>query len=205
VLNSTTDDSIAMGESIQDLIERASQSNLYWHAQILGLMVGVLWVVELLDQLLLAGRLDRYGIRPRRWDGIQGIILAPLLHGNWQHLSANTMPLVLLGWLILLGGVPSFVLVTAVVWIAGGWGVWLLGKSRSVHIGASGIVFGYLGFLLSRGYFERSPAAIALAAIAGLFYGGLIWGILPLRKGQSWEGHLCGFIAGGMLARHLAT
>ncbi|MEO0824097.1 MAG: rhomboid family intramembrane serine protease [Cyanobacteria bacterium J06635_15] len=165
--------------------------------------VGLLWLLELVDSLLLRGALNRYGIRPRRLIGLRGIIFAPLLHGDLGHLSANTLPLLVLGGLILLSGGQTWALVTVLVWLIGGLGVWLIGQPRSNHIGASGIVFGYLGFLLMRGYVDRSPGAIALAVLAGLLYGSTLWGIFPLRRGRSWQGHLLGFVVGGLTAREL--
>lgn len=171
--------------------------------RILGGMVMLLWVLELTDSLLLGGRLNRFGIRPRRSAGIKGVLLSPLLHGDLQHLAANTVPLVVLGGFILFRSQPTFAIVTAVVWLVSGFGTWLCGRSGTNHIGASGIVFGYLGFLLLQGYWERSPIAIALAAIAGTLYGSSLWGILPLKRGQSWECHLFGAIGGGIAARYL--
>lgn len=172
-------------------------------AQILGGFVALLWALEILDSLLLRGALNRYGIRPRQASGLWGILLAPLLHGSLGHLAANTIPLLVLGWFVLLPGTAGFLIVTAVVWLVSGLGVWLLGPPRSNHLGASSLVFGYLGFVLLRAYFERSPAAIGFAVIAGLLYGGLIWGILPIRRGRSWQGHLFGLIGGGLSARFL--
>ncbi|NEP17855.1 MAG: rhomboid family intramembrane serine protease [Leptolyngbya sp. SIO4C1] len=172
-------------------------------AQIIGGILAVLWGLELLDSILLGGALNRFGIRPRRPTGLVGILLAPLLHGNLAHLAANTGPLVILSGLILLGGVTNFVIVTAVAWLVSGAGVWLTGGSRTNHLGASGVVFGYFGFLLLRGYFEQSPAAIALAVLTVVLYGGLIWGILPIQRGKSWQSHLYGLAAGGLAARYL--
>ncbi len=172
-------------------------------AQILGGFVAILWVLELVDTLLLRGAFNRYGIRPRQWVGLRGIVLAPFLHGNLGHLAANTIPLIVLGWFIMLREIRDFWIVTAVAWIVSGVGVWFLGSPRSNHIGASGLVFGYLGFLLLRGYFERSPEAIALAVFTGFLYGGSMWGMLPIRRGRSWQGHLFGFIGGGIAARFL--
>lgn len=171
---------------------------------ILGGFVGLLWILELIDTLLLRGALNRYGIYPRDVVGLRGIVLAPFLHGNLRHLTANTVPLIILGGLIILQGLDIFLIVTAVVWLVSGVGVWLFGAPRSNHIGASGLIFGYLGFLLLRGYFERSLEAIALAGVAGLLYGSLIWGVLPIRRGRSWQGHLFGFVGGGLAARYLA-
>jgi membrane associated rhomboid family serine protease len=176
---------------------------LHSHARILLGFISILWVLELVDSLLLRGALNRYGIRPRQVNGLRGILLAPFLHGNLQHLAANTVPLLVLGWFVMLDGINTFAIVTVAVWLISGAGVWLFGMPRTNHIGASGLVFGYLGFLLFWAYFERSLMAIALAIIAGLLYGSMIWGVLPLRRGQSWQGHLFGFVGGGLAARFL--
>lgn len=171
--------------------------------QVLGSFILTLWVLELLDTLLLQGRLNRLGIRPQRWMGLRGILFAPLLHGNLGHLAANTIPLVVLGWLIMLNGLNTFWAVTAIAWMISGLGTWLLGGANTNHIGASGLVFGYFGFLVLRGYFDRSFSAIAIAILVGLLYGSMIWGILPIHRGKSWQSHLFGFIAGGVAARYL--
>ncbi|MBD2258681.1 rhomboid family intramembrane serine protease [Pseudanabaena sp. FACHB-2040] len=170
--------------------------------QLLLLFLAVLWGLEILD-LFLRGALDRFGIRPRQLSGLPGILLAPFLHGDLGHLAANTGPLAILGTLILFDGLNTLLIVTAVAWLVGGVGVWLLGRPRTNHLGASGLVFGYLGFLLLRGYFVQSPTAIAIAVLVGFLYGGALWGLLPLRRGRSWSGHLFGFIGGAIAARYL--
>lgn len=174
-------------------------------AQILFWFVTLLWVLELLDLLVLRSGLDRFGIRPRDTAGLVGILFAPLLHGGLAHLIANTVPLLVLGWLVMVRRLSDFFAVTAIVWLLGGLGVWLFAPPRTVHIGASGLIFGYLGFLLLRGYFERSFTAIFLSVVVGLLYGGALWGILPSRPGISWQGHLFGFLAGVLAARLLTA
>lgn len=171
--------------------------------KLLAIFLAALWVFELIDTLLLRGAFNRLGIKPRQMQGIPGILLAPLLHGNLQHLAANTGPLAILGTIILFSGLQTFWIVTATAWLVSGVGVWLLGRPRTNHLGASGLVFGDLGFLLLRGYFERSPVAIAIAILVGFLYGGALWGLLPLQKGRSWAGHLFGFIGGAAAARYL--
>ncbi|MDX2231975.1 MAG: rhomboid family intramembrane serine protease [Leptolyngbyaceae cyanobacterium bins.349] len=171
--------------------------------QVLGGFVLTLWVLELVDSLLLRGRLNRLGIRPRRLIGLRGILFAPLLHGNLGHLAANTIPLVVLGWLIMLNGLNTFLTVTAIAWVISGIGTWLLGGTNTNHIGASGLVFGYFGYLVFRGYFEQSFSAIVIAVLVGLLYGSMIWGVLPIHRGKSWQSHLFGFIGGGVAARYL--
>ncbi len=185
------------------LLPAAIHPTLSLNLRILGGMVSSLWILELTDSFLLGNRLNHLGIQPRRWSGLKGILLSPLLHGDLQHLAANTVPLAVLGGLILFRSQTTFAIVTVVVWLLSGWGTWLCGGAKTNHIGASGIVFGYLGFLLLQGYLERSPIAIGLAVIAGTLYGSSLWGVLPSKRGRSWECHLFGAIGGGIAARYL--
>ncbi|MCB9475239.1 MAG: rhomboid family intramembrane serine protease [Deltaproteobacteria bacterium] len=163
-----------------------------------------MWIFELIDILLLGQGLNALGIRPRTPLGLIGIPLCPFLHGNLSHLIANTIPFVSLGWLVTVRRPKDFWAVTVLVTIVSGLGIWIFGRAGSVHIGASGVVFGYLGFLLLRGYFERSAGAMFLSILVGVLYGGMLWGVLPIRDGVSWEGHLFGFIGGILAARLLA-
>jgi membrane associated rhomboid family serine protease len=172
-------------------------------ATILGACVFLAWSVELVDRVALGGGLERYGIQPRTLSGLWGILLAPLLHVSWVHLAANTVPFVVLGWLVMLRGVGQFVVVTTVAIAIGGLGVWVFGAANSVHVGASGLIFGYLGYLLARGYFERSLGALLLGVVALILYGGVLWGVLPGQPGISWESHLFGFVGGVAAARLL--
>ncbi|KYF78215.1 rhomboid family intramembrane serine protease, partial [Sorangium cellulosum] len=183
---------------------RTITRELKLHATLLGGFVALLWAIEIVDFLIFRGSLDALGIRPRTVPGLAGIALAPLLHGGFAHLAANTLPFLGLGWLIMLRRTSDLVLVTLLSALVGGLGVWLTGSPSSVHIGASGVIFGYFGFLLLRGWFERSAVSIALSLGVGLFYGGMIWGVLPTRMGISWEGHLFGFLGGVLAARLLA-
>ena len=172
------------------------------HAAILGGFVSLLWIIEIVDVFLFRGALNSYGVRPRSIQGLEGIIFMPFLHGSFAHLAANTLPFVTFGWLIMLRETRDFFIVSAVTVLVSGLGVWLTGAPNSVHIGASGLIFGYFGFLLLRGYFERSFTSIAISLIVGFFYGGLIWGVLPQQPGISWQGHFFGFV-GGVLAAQL--
>jgi membrane associated rhomboid family serine protease len=160
-----------------------------------GSLVGLMWFSELVDTI--AGHhLDRYGVRPRSLVGLRGIPLAPFLHVGWQHLIGNTVPFVILGVLIALSGVVRFAKANLIIGLCSGLGMWLFGATNSVHLGASGMVFGYLGYLLSRGFFDRRFGQIVLGAIVGVVYGGLLWGVLPTDSGVSWQGHLFGFLGG---------
>lgn len=171
---------------------------------LLGTLVAIMWVAEVVDQWVLGRQLDLLGIIPRTTIGLRGIVLAPFLHGGFAHLIGNTIPFLMLGWLIMLRETSDFVRVTLVVGLASGLGTWLLGSSGS-HIGASGVIFGYLGYLLLRGFFERRLGSISLSLLVGTLYGSMIWGILPLQRGVSWEGHLFGFLGGVLAARMLSV
>ncbi len=168
-----------------------------------GLLGGTLlamWVLELVDLLLFGGALDRHGIEPRSVEGLDGILLSPLLHGGLAHLANNSVPFVVLGLLVFLGGLRNFVVTTVLVVLISGLGVWLIGAPNTVHVGASGLIFGYFGYLLLRGYFSRSVGSILLAAALVVLYGGALWGLLPLQTGVSWTAHLFGFLGGALSA-----
>jgi membrane associated rhomboid family serine protease len=171
---------------------------------ILGGLVALMWSLEILD-LFLGGWLNQFGIRPHSIIGLRGILFAPFLHGNLLHLIANTIPFVILGWFVMLRRTSDFWTVSVIVMLVAGLGTWLFAPSWTNHIGASGVIFGYLGFLLSRGYFERSIGSIAMSLVVGLLYGGMIWGVLPGQIGISWQGHLFGFLGGILAARLLAS
>lgn len=169
------------------------------------LLTAVLYVIEAFD-IVSGHALDHeYGIEPLEVDGLDGVLFAPLLHANWAHLMANTVPFLVLGFLAMAGGVRQFLLVTATIWLLGGLGVWLTGGYESgYHIGASGVIFGWLVFLLTRGFFARSGLQILLAV--GLFFvwGGILFGVLPGQPGISWQSHLFGALAGLLAARMVA-
>jgi membrane associated rhomboid family serine protease len=173
-------------------------------AIILGGLILFIWLVEIADSLIFHGMLDTNGIRPRTVDGLEGILFAPFLHSNFSHLMANTLPLLVLGWFVLLRGFKTFFIVTLTVIFVSGLGTWLIGPANSVHIGASGLIFGYFGYLLLNSWFERSLASVLWAILVFALYGGLIWGVLPQGNGISWQGHLFGFIGGGVAAYLLA-
>ncbi len=160
-----------------------------------GSLVGVMWVSELLDSVV-GHRLDRFGVQPRSLVGLRGIPFAPFLHVGWQHLISNTVPFAILGVLIALSGVVRFAKANLIIALCSGIGMWLFGATGSVHLGASGMVFGYLGYLLSRGFFDRRFGQIVLGIIVGVVYGGMLWGVLPTNTGVSWQGHLFGFLGG---------
>jgi membrane associated rhomboid family serine protease len=173
---------------------------LKFQAVVLGGLVLLFWLVEVVDWLVWWYMLDQWGIRPRQVEGLWGVFLAPFLHAGFGHVAANTLPFLVLGWFVLLQGLRPFLLVTITVMLVSGLGTWLVAPVNTVHIGASGLIFGYFGFLLLRGYFERSVPALLGAILVVVLYGGLIWGVLPQGPGISWQGHLFGFVGGGLAA-----
>ncbi|MDQ1731716.1 MAG: hypothetical protein QOK10_1875 [Pseudonocardiales bacterium] len=176
--------------------------------------VVLLWVIELWDSLT-NHQLDDNGIRPLETEGLWGIVFAPLLHSNWDHLIANTVPALILGFLMTLAGLSRFIFATAIIWILGGFGTWLIGnigahcpyvgvRCEPNHIGASGLIFGWLAFLIVFGFFTRKVWEIVIGVVVLIVYGGVLLGVLPSTPGVSWQGHLCGAIA-GLVAAYLLS
>ncbi|BBX15521.1 rhomboid family intramembrane serine protease [Mycolicibacterium duvalii] len=175
--------------------------------------VALLWLVEITDALL-GHQLDDNGIRPLETDGLSGILFAPLLHSNWEHLIANTGPALVLGFLMTLAGLSRFLLATAIIWIGGGLGTWLIGNVgaptyhgvvlETNHIGASGLIFGWLTFLIVFGFFTRNLWEIVVGVVVLFVYGSILLGVLPGTFGVSWQGHLSG-AAAGLLAAYLLS
>jgi membrane associated rhomboid family serine protease len=179
--------------------------NLTRYAYILGGAVLLLWIIEFVDLIVLRGQMDVYGgVHPRTLVGLRNIIISPFMHAGFGHLLANTFPFLILGAFVLIRRETDFFFVTILSAVVSGLGIWLLGPENSVHVGVSGVVFGYLGYLLLRGYFERSITSIVLAVLALIFYGGMIFGLLPFQRGVSWLGHIFGFLGGGLAAYLLA-
>ncbi|WP_344076110.1 rhomboid family intramembrane serine protease [Luedemannella helvata] len=162
-------------------------------------LVPILAVVELGDRLTGGLFLRVGGIRPRRLDGLDGIILAPFLHASWDHLVVNSAPLILLGTFVLAAGWRSFLLSTLIIAVISGIGTWLLTPENTIVVGASGVVFGYLGLLLARGVVERSLWHVAVGALVAVLYGWQILLIDPANTQVSWQAHLFGFV-GGLVA-----
>jgi membrane associated rhomboid family serine protease len=169
---------------------------------VVAALAALMWVVEVVDQVA-GGRLDRNGIEPRDLDGLDGVVWAPFLHGDFAHLIGNTIPFVVLGFAIALSGVARVILVTVIVAVVGGLGTWLIAPADTLHIGASGIVFGYAGYLVARGVFSRSIGQILLGGVVVAVWGAtLLQGLQP-ETGISWQGHLFGAIGGVVAARFL--
>lgn len=171
--------------------------------------LGVLITLIQVANSLTSYRMDAHlGIVPRSAHGLIGILAAPLLHFSWGHLLANLVPLLIFGFLIVVGSVRQFVAVTVLVWLISGLGVWVVAGSHTVTVGASGLVFGWLAYLVSRGVFTRRLGQIALGLVLLVIYGGLFWsGIIKLAAADiggvvniSWQAHLFGAIGGALAA-----
>ncbi len=164
-----------------------------------GGFVATLWAIEGLDRVL-PGDWESYGVQPHSARGLEGIVFAPLLHGGWDHLISNSFPLLILGFLLALSGFRTFFITTAIIWVVGGLGTWLIASSNSIHIGASGVVFGWLVFLIIRGVFARRLGQIVLGIAVFMAYGTVLLGVLPGDPSISWQGHLFGAFGGAIAA-----
>ena len=164
----------------------------------------LLYLIELAD-VIIPAHLEDFGIHSRQLSKLDGVIWAPLLHSGWSHLFSNTVPILIFGFLAMASGIGRWIAVTATVWILGGLGVWLAGPSDAVTVGASGLAFGWLAYLLVRGLFNRSTGQLVVALVLLFIWGGMIWGILPGNPGISWQGHLFSVLAGVLAAWVVAT
>ncbi|HEY1972798.1 MAG TPA: rhomboid family intramembrane serine protease [Pseudonocardia sp.] len=143
-------------------------------------------------------------IVPRQPDRLADVLIAPLLHAGWWHVNSNALGFLLFGFLAMAAGIGRFIAVTVIVWLVSGLGVWLIAPSNSCTVGASGVIFGWLMYLLFRGFFNRSARQILLAVVLLVLWGGVLWGLLPGQPGVSWQAHLFGAIGGILAARMMA-
>lgn len=172
-----------------------------WAALIMLVMLAGMWILELLDQLS-GNQLDQLGIHAREIDGMPEILTAPFLHAGWDHLISNSLPFVVLGFLVLLSGLARWLVSSLIIIVISGMTAWLLTPVHTIILGASGLIFGWLTYLLARGLWSRRPAQVVIAVLVLLVYGGLIWGLFPGNAGVSWQAHLGGAV-GGVLAAWL--
>lgn len=182
---------------------RARREGAYGGFLVVGLLVAVMWVVEVVNALD-GQRLSRDGIIARRLSGLPGILSAPFLHVSFAHLIENTIPFVILGLVIALGGAAQVIGVTVVAVVVSGLGAWALSATGSDTIGASGVVFGYATFLIARGFFTRKVPQIAVGLMVAVLFGAaLIASIVP-QTGISWQDHVFGAVGGVIAARALS-
>ena len=158
-------------------------------------VVALFWLVELANTVLFGGSLSQWGVMPRTLQGLPGILIHPFLHSGASHLLSNTLGFLLLGGMVMLREPRDFWMVFALGTVVGGVGIWVLGRPGP-HIGASGVVFAYFGYLLFTGLFERRVGSILLSVVTFLLWGRLLLGLSPLQRGISWEGHLFGLFGG---------
>jgi len=156
--------------------------------------IAVVWLISIINWLL-NYQLNRYGIYPREVSGLIGIAFSPFLHGSFQHLLGNSITFLVLGWLVSLYGRKHLVRLTLFVMLGSGLCVWLLAR-QSYHIGLSGVIFGYWGFVVFNGFFEKSLRSIVISVATAVLYGGMIFGLLPLSASVSFESHIFGAFSG---------
>jgi membrane associated rhomboid family serine protease len=172
--------------------------------KVLGGTLALMWAVFVFTTLT-GGALLSLGVIPRTAIGLRGILFAPFLHGSLAHIIANSIPFFMLGWLVMLRDPKHFLPVTLFAMIGSGLCAWLFGASGSVHIGASGVIFGYLGFLILSAWYVRSVTSVLLSLLVLVFWGGMIVGVVPGDAGISWQAHLGGFLGGVLAARKFRT
>ncbi|WP_406318876.1 rhomboid family intramembrane serine protease [Streptosporangium sp. NBC_01639] len=164
-------------------------------AMLIIVLVAGMWVIEVADYVMPAD-FDSYGIRSWNPEGLTGIFLAPFLHAGFGHLMANSLPLLILGFLAALRGIGRFLAASLIIIVVSGLGVWFTSSPTTVTVGASGLVFGYFGFVVARGLFDHRALDIVIGIGVAVAYYSIIWGVLPGEAGISWQGHLFGLIGG---------
>lgn len=177
---------------------RKAQQNFMLAVQIALSVTGVLWFILITDQYLDLN-LGRFGLRPRDAQGLLGILTAPLLHGGVEHLFSNSLPLIVSLTTVLYIYPNSSIRVLPAIWLGSGLLAWLIGRP-SIHIGASGFIYGVLAYVFISGMLRRDMRSIAVSLLVWFLYGSMVWGILPIRSKMSWELHLCGAILGVAMA-----
>ena len=166
-------------------------------------VTGVLWAANFVNWVS-GWAFTQYGVVPRTVDGLWGLLTMPLLHGGWGHLFANTLAFIPLAFMAMERKKSDLAVVTAVTMVTSGLGCWLLGSTGSVHVGASGVVFGLIGFLLGRGIWERRAGPMIMSVVVGAVFGGSLFTMIPgLTAGISWQAHLFGFLGGLLCAKLL--
>ena len=171
--------------------------------QSLALLVVLMWILEFVDWVTPGLELEQFGIIPRSLSGLLGILFAPILHSTWSHLITNTPSFLIFGGLIALNGSAEFWLVTIGCALISGLGVWLVSPTNTITVGASGVIFGYFGYLLLRGFFERKLSSIIISLAIGLCYGSIIFQVFPAERGISWSAHFFGLVGGVLIAQFL--
>lgn len=176
--------------------------NILYYCQTTGVVlvwtIAGMWVLEVIN-VLFRHKLCVLGIVPRDSKHLLCVITSPFIHGSFGHVAVNTVPLCALGFFVSLYGLADFIGISAAIAVIGGVLVWCCGR-KAYHVGCSGLIFGYFGFLVTRGLLGDDMRALLIAVITIFAYGGMLWGVVPgIRKHMSWEGHLFGLLAGGLV------
>jgi membrane associated rhomboid family serine protease len=174
-----------------------------WSGALILMLVAaaVLWIVEIVNDNQDGSLAARFGLIPRQARGLWGVVTMPFLHDSYAHLASNTLPFVLIGWVVMLSGLRLWLVVTVGIVLLGDFATWVVGPSNTVIVGASGLVFGWLGYLLARAVFSRRLKWIFTAVAVLFFFGTLLFGMFPtLHSDTSWQAHVCGFAAGVVVA-----
>ena len=184
------------------------RNQVYWQSLYQYLwIIATLWGVEIVDRLFFGNGLEGLGLQPGNWSHWEGIFLAPLLHGGWGHLLGNSIGLATLGAIILVRGWQALVRVSIYAIIVGGLFVMLVAGNGSIHIGASGVVYGYWAYIIGLGFYERTGSSILWAIAIIIVYGGFVYGMFPTESNAiahiSWQGHLGGALGGLFAAKQL--
>ncbi len=172
------------------------QKNLYFTL----LLIGLLFAIHIVN-FIIGYRLNILGILPRKLRGVPGIVTSPFLHADFNHLFFNAIPLFVMVSFVLLEGMPVFIIVTAIIILIGGGATWLFGR-RGVHIGASGVIMGYWGYLLLEAYKHPSVVSVATGIVCIYYFGGMVLNLFPVKVKSSWEAHFFGFL-GGLTAAYV--
>jgi membrane associated rhomboid family serine protease len=204
VLRAKTIEGAVVTSTVANMMNRDHMRVFFGRTAALVAFVALLWAVQVVNWIFGYGLNPAFGLIPRHVSGLDGVIAMPLLHGSFAHLMANTPPLLVMGGLLVATTTRALLAVNAVVIGLGGGLVWLFGSS-AIHIGASGLVFGWYGFLVARGLVDRSPITLGAALVVGVLYGSLLWGVFPGQPSVSWEAHLFGAIAGAGAAFLIRT
>ena len=204
MLRAKTIEGAVVTSTVANMMNRDHMRVFFRRTAALAAFVALLWAVQVVNWITGYGLNPAFGLIPRHGSGLDGVIAMPLLHGSFSHLMANTPPLLVMGGLLVATTTRGLLSVNAVVIGLGGALVWLFGSS-AIHIGASGLVFGWFGFLIARGLVDRSPITLGAALVVGVLYGSLLWGVFPGQPSVSWEAHLFGAIAGAGAAFLIRT
>lgn len=190
--------------TVANMMKRDHMRVFFRRTAALAAFVALLWAIQVVNWITGYGLIPAFGLIPRHGSGLDGVIAMPLLPGSFAHLMANTPPLLVMGGLLVASTTRALLPVNAVVIGLGGGLVWLFGGS-AIHIGASGLIFGWFGFLVARSFVDRSLITLGATLVVGVLYSSILWGVLPGQPGVSWEAHLFGAIAGAVAAFLIRT